>query len=116
MLVHDGHFSGSLKKFSSSLQTDQNFFLNLTSASSWISDHSLRATTLLIVCLWVYFELWITNVIFSLIIYLYLILVCPAWLTLDDSVKLLLMSWFTFIALCTCVCASVAVCTFMYVC
>ena len=40
-------------------------FLNLTSTSSWISDHNLRATTLLTVCLRVYFELWIRLLLLS---------------------------------------------------
>ena len=44
------------------------FLKNLTSTSSWISDHNLRATTLLIVCLWVYFELWITLLLLSFFI------------------------------------------------
>ena len=44
------------------------FFLNLTSTSSWISDHNLRTTTLLTVCLWVYFELWIRLLLLSFFI------------------------------------------------
>ena len=84
MLVHDGHFCASLKTFSSSLQTDQIFFkfhfykfLNFWSQStSYNFVNSLFMSIFWTVNHWDFYLC-----LFSLIIYLYLIMVCPAWLT-----------------------------------
>ena len=69
MLVHDGHFLCQFKEiFIIPPNRPDFFFLNLTSTSSWISDHNLRTTTLLTVCLWVYFELWTRLLLLSFFI------------------------------------------------
>ena len=54
MFVHDGHFCA--KEIFIIPPNRPDLKKNLTSTSSWISDHNLRATTLLIICLWVYFD------------------------------------------------------------
>ena len=83
MLVHDGHFCASLKTFSTSLQTDQIFFkfhfykfLNFLSQST-----SYNFVNCLFMSIFWTVNQTSTCVLFSLIICLYLILVCPAWLT-----------------------------------
>ena len=67
MLVHDGHFLCQFKEIFI-IPPNRSELFNLTSTSSWISDHNLRATTLLTVCLWVYFELWIRLLLLSFFI------------------------------------------------
>ena len=67
---------------------------------SWVQS------ILLTVCLWVYFELWIRLLLLSFFTNYLFVFDSWAWLTWD-SVKLLLMSWFTFTSLCVCVCVCV---------